>query len=231
MCVLEPHVSGLEIKTQGVPPARRHRKLLRNLGEAVAWLTIVGSLLIPIIFGVGAASRNRGIGWQLWGAGHNLWPQRCVGHVGQEEGRLAKVAGLKNGPFCWGFGVRWPGWPRWPRFSQRRAKGCQPPAKSRARDWNGLKLLEGRWRPWGVGREESGARSQGDGTLRGGRATLRRGTYLIVKDHRAIGAQAHYGGQCILRGRCGMGGDNGVETRSDEDTKDGRGEHDDGVSS
>ena len=53
--------------------------------------------------------------------------------------------------------------------------------------------------------------------------SLRRRTYLIVKDHRAIGAQARYGGQCILRGRCGMGVDNGVETRSDEDTKDGRG--------
>ena len=61
--------------------------------------------------------------------------------------------------------------------------------------------------------------------------SLRRRTYLIVKDHRAIGSQARYGGQCILRGRCGMGEDNGVETRSDEDTKDGRGEHDDGVSS
>ena len=57
--------------------------------------------------------------------------------------------------------------------------------------------------------------------------SLRRRTYLIVKDHRAIGSQARYGGQCILRGRCGMGVDNGVETRSDEDTKDGRGEHDD----
>ena len=64
----------------------------------------------------------------------------------------------------------------------------------------------------------------------GAELSLRRGTYLIVKDHRAIGAQAHYGGQCILRGRCGMGVDNGVETRSDEDTKDGRGEHDDGDS-
>ena len=53
--------------------------------------------------------------------------------------------------------------------------------------------------------------------------SLRRRTYLIVKDHRAIGSQARYGGQCILRGRCGMGVDNGVETRSDEDTKDGRG--------
>ena len=176
-CVLEPHVSGLEIKTQGVPLVRRHRKLLRNLGEAVAWLTIVGSLLIPIIFGVGAASQNRGIGWQLWGAGHNLWPQRYVGHVGQEEGRLAKVAGLKNGPFYWGLGVRWPRWPRWPRFSQRRAKGCQPPAKSRARDWNGPKLLEGVGGP-GV----LAARNQGPGV---------RGMA------RCAGAERRYGGAHI----------------------------------